>query len=93
MKLPISYKDSHWSVRKQARLQYVEQQLGKCWYCQNLLTSEPVQAVLSKPIDHKLFPPGMFDYPVHLHHDHKSGMTIGAVHNKCNAILWQYDGQ
>lgn len=32
-------------------------------------------------------------YPVHLHHDHKTGLTIGAVHAKCNAVLWQYYGE
>jgi hypothetical protein len=30
---------------------------------------------------------------VHLHHSHETGMTIGAVHARCNAVLWQYHGE
>ena len=93
MKLPINYRQSHHSVRKQARLQYVELQEGKCCHCGELLTEEPSKEVLSKPINYKLFPKGMFDYPVHLHHCHKTDMTIGAVHARCNAYLWQYRGE
>lgn len=36
------------------------------------------------------FPKGMLDYPVHLHHDHKTGMTIGAIHSYCNIISFVY---
>jgi hypothetical protein len=28
-----------------------------------------------------------------LHHCHQTGLTIGAVHAKCNAVLWQYHGE
>ncbi|AGI61771.1 hypothetical protein VCO139_0016 [Vibrio phage VCO139] len=41
----------------------------------------------------KLFPKNMFQYPIHLHHDHNTGMTIGAVHARCNAVLWEYYGE
>lgn len=44
-------------------------------------------------VNMKLFPPNFFKHPVHLHHDHQTGMTIGAVHNHCNAVLWQYYGE
>ena len=30
MKLPINYRDSHWTVRKQAREQYVVEKDGLC---------------------------------------------------------------
>ena len=93
MDLPINYKSSHWTVRKQAREQYVKEQEGKCCHCGKLLSGEPSNDVLSKKINLKLFPEGFFNWPVHLHHCHKSGMTIGAVHNKCNAVLWQYYGE
>ncbi|UYF10828.1 hypothetical protein 12VC501_gene0030 [Vibrio phage 12VC501] len=93
LELPINYNTSHWSVRKQAREQYVTLQDGKCWFCNNLLKEEPTKEILSKPINIKLFPKNMFQYPIHLHHDHNTGMTIGAVHARCNAVLWQYYGQ
>ena len=41
----------------------------------------------------RLFPESFFKYPVHLHHSHDTGKTIGAVHAYCNAVLWEYYGQ
>lgn len=32
-------------------------------------------------------------YPVHLQHNHDTGMTEGAVHARCNAVMWQYLGR
>ena len=93
MKLPINYKTSHWTVRKQAREQYIVEQNGLCCHCGNPLDGNPSDDVMRKTINMKLFPKGMFDYPVHLHHCHKTHMTIGAVHAKCNAVLWQYYGE
>jgi hypothetical protein len=93
MKLPINYDNAHWSVRKQAREQYVEEQKSRCWYCKTLLISQPSSKVASKAINKKLFPNGMFNHPVHLHHDRNTGLTLGAVHAKCNAYMWQYLGE
>jgi hypothetical protein len=31
--------------------------------------------------------------PIHLQHDHDTGLTEGAVHAYCNAVLWQYEGR
>ena len=76
-----------------AREQYINEQNGKCSYCKNSLFSEPTKEVLAKPINKKLFPKTMFQYPIHLHHDRKTGLTIGAVHARCNAYLWQYKGE
>lgn len=92
MKLPIKY-EVHWSVRREARKQYVIEQGGKCWYCEKLLVARPSKEVMGKPINYALFPPSMFKYPIHLHHDRKSGWTIGATHARCNAYMWQYLGE
>ena len=32
-------------------------------------------------------------HPIHLHHDHDTDLTIGAVHAYCNAILWEYHNE
>lgn len=93
LELPINYDDAHWTVRKQARIQYVKEQKGKCQYCGNLLINQPTEAVMSSSINIMLFPVGFFERPIHLHHDHKTGLTIGAVHARCNAYLWQYKGE
>jgi hypothetical protein len=78
--------------RRTLRLEYEKHQGGKCCHCQNLLTEQPAQPVLGRYIDKKLFPPYFFKHKVHLHHCHRTGQTIGAVHAKCNAYLWQYHG-
>jgi len=48
---------------------------------------------MSNQINENLFPPKFLNWPVHLHHDHKTGMTVGAVHSHCNAVLWQYHNE
>ena len=93
MNLPINYKDSHWSTRRLVREEYIRRQQGKCFYCGTFLNEPPSEEVTKKYINKKLFPKNFFKYSVHLHHDHDSGMTIGAVHSYCNAVLWQYYGK
>lgn len=93
MKLPINYDATPQRLRKLAREQYVQEQNNNCQSCGKSLFGKPTAEVMSKPINHRLFPASMFNYPVHLHHDRKTGLTIGAVHARCNAYLWQYKGE
>lgn len=93
MKLPVNYNTITPRERRKVRLQYMSLQGGKCYHCGNKLFENPSNEINKKVIDYSLFPITMFDYPVHLHHDHKTGMTIGAVHCRCNAVLWQYHGE
>lgn len=93
MKLPVNYKETHHAERRKVREEYVNLQRGKCYHCDYLLIGQPPQSIRSKSINKNLFPSGFFKWPVHLHHNHKTGMTIGAVHNYCNAVLWQYHGE
>lgn len=93
MKLPIKYKDATWQERRSARSEYAVLQNNLCANCKNLLSDEPPESITSRKINKSLFPVSMFSYPVHLHHDHKTGLTIGAVHSLCNAVLWQYHGE
>ena len=93
MKLPIHYPSTHYTIRKKVREKYVKLQSNKCYHCGGDLDSKPVGEIGMDDINQKLFPYGFFRWPIHLHHDHDSGMTIGAVHNLCNAILWQYHGE
>jgi len=91
--LPIKYDEVHWSIRRSARNQYVIEQKGKCWYCAADLYDNPPTKIKNKRINTGLFPPNFFKYPVHLHHDRKTGLTVGAVHSICNAVLWIYHGE
>lgn len=91
-KLPVNYDKLHWTERREVRDQYVAEQEGKCYYCKCPLNRRPPECV-KRPIDWGLFPANFLRYPVHLHHCHDTGMTIGAVHAYCNAVLWQYHGE
>ena len=93
MELPVNYNGTHFSIRKLVREEYVRLQGGKCCHCNNDLTVNASQEMMSKKIKISLFPDSFFKWPVHLHHDRRTGLTIGAVHNQCNAVLWQYHGE
>lgn len=89
--LPINYNEADWKTRRLAREQYIDEQNGKCKYCGAPLKDQPAQKVRDAIINWRLFPKGFQEHPVHLHHNHITGMTIGAVHMRCNAYLWQYE--
>jgi len=93
MILPINYDEASRVERRKARDAYVEIQRGKCCYCGTDLSGKPDEQLREYPIERSLFPTNFFNHPIHLHHDHDSGMTMGAVHNYCNAVLWQYHGE
>jgi len=93
MDIPANYHDMHWTDRRKVREEYTKIQGGNCYHCGYQLTGEPAPEVKSKQVNENLFPTGFFKWPVHLHHSHETGMTLGAVHSYCNAVLWQYHGE
>jgi hypothetical protein len=93
MELPAKYNDLTFPQRREVRLAYIKQQEGLCYYCKDPLDGQPTQAMLDKEVNTRLFPEGFFTHPIHLHHCHRSGLTLGAVHCHCNAVLWQYEGE
>lgn len=93
MVLPQIYDRLHWTERKEVREEYVRQQGGKCSHCDGPLDGPPRNDIAAKRVNKSRFPESFFKWPVHLHHCHKTGWTIGAVHNHCNAVLWQYHGE
>ena len=90
LELPIKYSTASPSLRRLARNQYISKQKGLCAHCNTPLSVIPQHLIDEFPINLALFPNGMLDYPVHLHHCHETDLTIGAVHSYCNAVLWQY---
>jgi hypothetical protein len=91
--LPADYDLLTPRERREVREQYIELQGGDCHYCKAGLDGEPAAEVLAKELNMRLFPKGFLDHPVHLHHSHDTGYTIGAVHAYCNGVLWQYEGE
>jgi hypothetical protein len=93
MYLPVKYDDIPYREKYKVRNEYIKQQKGRCAHCGNELKGKPTQEVLDKRLDLDLFPPGFLTHPVHLHHNHDTGLTIGAIHAYCNGVLWQYHGE
>ena len=91
--LPIDYTKVSAKVRKAVREQYIEEQGNKCMYCDESLSERPPSHITNIPINWEFFPPFFLKAPIHLQHNHSTGMTEGAVHGYCNAVLWQYEGR
>ena len=79
--------------RRNMRQQYIRLQGGLCCHCGGSLDADAIGTAAKAKINRRLFPKNFFAFPVHLHHSHETGLTIGAVHNRCNAYLWQYKGE
>ncbi len=93
MIITVKYDTLTWQERKEVREQYIDIQKGMCIYCGNPLELSPTEKVLNKKINWSRFPKNFLKYPVHLHHNHKTGLTIGVVHALCNAVLFEYEGE
>jgi len=91
--LPAVYDSLSPSQRREIREQYITIQKGKCFYCgESLLVPAPTR-IRGKWINSDIFPKGFLTHPIHLQHDHDTGLTEGAVHCHCNAVMWQYEGR
>lgn len=88
--LPAKYDRLAQWQRAQVRNQYIEEQDLLCYYCEEYLFREPPEWVTNKPLNLERV---SLEHPIHLHHCHQTGYTIGAVHAYCNAALWQYHGE
>jgi len=94
MILPVKYNDLSIEGKRQVRTEYTKLQKGLCLHCHAPLDSDVDEITKEAwPVNKKLFPRDFFKWPVHLHHSHDSGLTLGAVHSYCNAVLWQYHGE
>lgn len=93
IKLPVDYTLLDAPARAVVREQYIEEQKGMCMFCDAPLDGAPPPSITNRKIDMELFPPNFLKYPIHLQHDHMTGLTEGAVHAYCNAVLWQYHGR
>lgn len=92
MNLPVNYLELTKKERKAVRDRYESIQDGLCQHCKQPL-NKPSPYINTKEINPSLYPPGFFKNPVHLHHNHHTGLTIGAVHAYCNAVAWEYFGE
>lgn len=91
--LPVEYDKIPAREKRLVREQYIKEQDNKCWHCGEDLFAAPPDRITEKDINLNLFPIGFLNHPIHLQHDHFTGLTEGAVHAYCNAVLWQYHGR
>lgn len=91
--LPCIYSALNTRLKRYVREQYIKKQNNKCYYCGCSLDNPPPKEILEKKVTTSLFPKEFFNYPVHLHHNHETDMTIGVVHAYCNAVLWEYENE
>jgi hypothetical protein len=91
--LPAHYPSLSIFERRKVRDLYSSLQGGKCYHCEKALHRDPVSSVVRAKINWDNFPENFLDHPIHLHHDHDTGMTLGTVHAHCNAYLCQYLGE
>jgi hypothetical protein len=79
--------------RRLVREAYIKEQNDLCMFCNTSLSEKPPNHITTMPINWDIFPRNFLKHPVHLQHNHDTGLTEGAVHAYCNAILWQYHGR
>ncbi len=91
--LPVDYDKLPQRERRAVREQYIKQQDNLCMFCGEDLFDEPPERVTEQYINWDFFPRGFLNAPIHLQHDHGTGLTEGAIHAYCNAVLWQYHGR
>jgi len=92
-KLPTDYTSLEPKEKRIVRELYIKLQKNKCYFCKGSLNEPALKEITDKKINWDLFPKGFLDYPIHLQHSHETNMTEGAVHNYCNAVMWQYHGR
>jgi hypothetical protein len=93
MELPCDYTKLEPHEKRDVREQYIKLQSGLCLFCSGPLLLAPPKRIRRKSINWSLFPENFLQHPIHLQHDHNTGMTEGAVHAYCNAVMWQYLGR
>jgi hypothetical protein len=93
IELPVVYARCPPILRKMIREEYAKRQGNRCYYCGGNLNIDPPDEVTMKPVAWRKFPRHFLSHKVHLHHCHKTGLTLGAVHAYCNAVLWHYHGE
>lgn len=90
MKLPQLYSKLSPLKKRRVREKYIEVQDGKCYWCGEDIFAAPPLRIEATHINKNLFPLNFFNYPIHLQHNHSTDETEGAVHARCNAVMWQY---
>jgi hypothetical protein len=93
MELPVIYDDLTPGQRTVVREEYARRQNGICPHCWQPLLGDPPPAITRLSLDERRFGGSFLKWPQHLHHNHRTGLTIGTYHARCNAVLAQYHNE
>ena len=93
IRLPMNYERATPQQRREARKAYEQLQDGDCYFCHKPLDALPPTKIMELDINWDRFPEHFQQHPVHLQHNHETGMTEGAVHMFCNAFMFDYLGR
>jgi hypothetical protein len=93
---PQKYDDLNSEEKRKLREQYIEWFNGRCLYCEEMLEDEPHKFVRQSADDIEWDDlhggkEGFLSNPVHLHHDHETGLTLAPLHALCNAHSWHFN--
>jgi hypothetical protein len=91
--LPARYSLLSPSERREVKAMYVAYQGDTCYYCKGNLKQAPPEKIANIKVKPHYYPKGFFENSIHLHHNHSTDLTLGAVHAHCNAVLWEYHGE
>ena len=87
LELPTKYSSLSGERLSAVKEAYICLQRERCWLCGNNLY-ELSKYLVDNP---KLMPLCGNElaerYPLHLHHDHDTGLTLGVTHAECNIII------
>ena len=95
IELPALYDELTQEERREVREEYARRQKGICPFCLQPLLADPPPCIMRLELDRKMFGANLefLKWPEHLHHNHRTGLTIGTYHARCNAVLAQYHNE
>ncbi len=81
--------------KRELRDEYTRSFGGRCLYCFEKLDDEPNSFVRDSADDIEWDDSpgrkeGFLKNPIHLHHDHETGLTLASIHALCNAHSWHF---
>lgn len=86
LELPTKYSSLTGERKSAVKEAYICLQRDRCWLCGDDLY-DPPKFLVENPNYMPLCGNQLAEHsPLHLHHDHKTGLTLGVTHAECNIL-------
>lgn len=86
LQLPTKYSSLSGQRRAAVKEAYICLQRERCWLCGDSLYALPTFIVDNPNVVQLCYNQLAEQFPLQLHHDHDTDMTLGVTHAECNAI-------